>query len=157
MVSAPRQESPGLEKQELHQSSGMERCLHGVGVGSQEGCRCPQAPKGTNRGTGPQESAPHTATELPKRLQHARWGPGAALQQLQLRLRTEGAVRPGSTIPAVQAREPRALGDTAQIRALPPGQAGAGRTQDSQDLPATRWRRACISAAPAPRASRLLD
>ena len=55
-------------------------------------------------------------------------------------------MRPGSTIPAVQAPEPRAPGDTVQDPVLPLGQAEAGRTQDSEDTPASGGPKVCRSA-----------
>ena len=60
-------------------------------------------------------------------------GRGAVLVAAQV-----AAVRtvPRSTIPVVQAPEPRAPGDTAQNLALPLGQEEAGRTQGSKDTPA---------------------
>ena len=53
-MSPPEQESPAPEKQELYQSSWMERHSQGAWAGSQEGRRCPQAPRGTKRGTASQ-------------------------------------------------------------------------------------------------------
>ena len=60
-------------------------------------------------------------------------------------LRAEGAApcclrepRPGSPIPAAQAPDLRALGDTAQDPALPLAQGEAERAQDSEDAPAAR-------------------
>ena len=51
------------------------------------------------------------------------------------RLRVEGAARPGSANPTEQAREHRCPGTQPRIRP-PPGQAEAGRAQDSEDAPA---------------------
>ena len=54
-------------------------------------------------------------------------------------------------IPVAQAPEPTALGDTVQDLALLLGQVEAGRTQDSEDTPAARRRRAVQISAPQPR------
>ena len=56
--------------------------------------------------------------------------------------RRGGCGGPGSPIPAAQAPEPRATGDTAQGPVLPLGKAEAGRTHDSEDAPAASQPRA---------------
>ena len=61
-MSPPGQGSPTPEKQELYQSSRMERHSQGAQAGSLEGQRCPQAPRDTNRGTASQGGgARHTS------------------------------------------------------------------------------------------------
>ena len=61
-----------------------------------------------------------------------------------------GLHSPRSAIPEVKTSEPRAPGDTAQDLVVPPGQALAGRTQDSNDAPATRWPPNCAVWYPLP-------
>ena len=56
-------------------------------------------------------------------------------------------------IPAAQALEPRALGDTAQDPAIPPGQAEARRAQDSKDAPAAGRPPAVQISAPRPQSN----
>ena len=69
---------------------------------------------------------------------------GAAWPQKQLwlwsrqRLHMEGAAWPKITIPAVQAPERWALGDTTEDLALPSEKAEARRTQGNKDAPAAR-------------------
>ena len=63
--------------------------------------------------------------------------PGRNLGAAQAAIRMEGAAHPGNGIPVEQAPDPRALGDTAQDPALPPGQAEVGRAQDSKEAHAT--------------------
>ena len=53
-------------------------------------------------------------------------------------------------VPAAQSPEPKALGDTAQGPALPPGQAEAGRAQDSKDTPAAGQPRVVQISGPQP-------
>ena len=62
----------------------------------------------------------------------------------------KGLSGPGSAIPAAQAPDPRTLGDTAQDLVLPSGQAEAGGTKDSQDVPATGRPRAVQIGSPLP-------
>ena len=50
----------------------------------------------------------------------------------------------------VQARELRALGDTAQYLVFPPGQAEAGKTQGNKDAPVARQTRAVQISTPCP-------
>ena len=137
---SPGQESPVLEKQELHQSSWTERHSQRVGAGSQGGdaLRLP--------GTLTEELRLGRVCDIPRLSSqraavHPGWAPGAA----QRRLHGRGLCPPEITIPAVQALEPRAPGDPAQDPALPSGQAEAGRAQDSKDAPAIGRPRAEIS------------
>ena len=124
---SPGQESPVPEGQELHRPSRAER-------GSREveqdpgGRGCPQAPGDTDRGTAPRESAPSSLRAAARTA-----GPGAA------RVgsgggSTEGAARPGAN-PTAQAPEHWSPGHSPES-SLPPGQAEAGRAQDSKDAPA---------------------
>ena len=53
----------------------------------------------------------------------------------------------------MQAPEPRAPGDTAQDPVLPPGQAEAGRAQDSKDAPAPAEQ----TSSPAPQSLQALQ
>ena len=107
-------------------------------------------PGGALTGSAPGGERACTWAELPKGLERA---PGRGREQLRWRLGRGPARRvmrgPGSTIPAAQAPEPRALGDTPQDLALPPGQAEA-RTQDSKDTPASTQPRAVQIGAPRP-------
>ena len=125
------QESTLLEKQELHQSSWVERHSQGVRAGPQEGQGCPQAPWDTNRHLRPGESAPsslkgcsgHTA------------GTRSSSEGLSRRLRGEGAARPGAR---TQQRRPEGTGrrEHSPGSGLPAGQGEARRAQDSKYAPA---------------------
>ena len=136
---SPGQESPVPQKQGLHQSSRAERRWQEARAGSQEGRGCPQTPRDTNRHLLPGESAGHTLQ--PSSLKGCSVPHGA---QEQLGGSSGGgSVRRGllgperdsnSTGPGAQG-----AGDTAQNPALPPGQAEAGKAQDSKDTPANRW------------------
>ena len=138
----PGQESPDLENQELHQSSGQKGThweLEQDPLRERDALSLPGAlTEFLTLGR-----VHHTA-ELPKGLQRMpiwdRSGSGgdSVLRELH---------RPRSGIPAKQAQEPRGTRDTAQDLALPPGQAEAGRTQDRKDAPAAgRLRAEPISA-----------
>ena len=118
----------------------MERCSQGPPAGSQEGQWSPQVPGVTNRGSAPRGRARHTPlAQLPKGLQRAQRGLGSSSGGGSGGGSERRGLRgPGSTIPAAQTPEPRTPGNTAQDPALPLGQAEAGRTQDSEDAPATR-------------------
>ena len=165
----PGHESPVPEKQELYQSSQMERCMQGTRAGSQEGQWSPKVPRVTKRGSAPWGRTRHTQrAELLKGLECTPSGPtGVAQAEAQAAaLSREGCAVPGagsgggsmwrwlcgpkSTIPVAQAPEPKAPRDTAQDTVLPLGQAEARRTQDSEDTPATRWHRTVETRAPLP-------
>ena len=141
----PGQESPILEKQKLYQSSWKERCSQGTRADSQEGYRCPRAPRDTKRATKLWGRAVHTLqAELSKGLDAAPSGaPGAA--------QVAATVWPWECDSS--GAGPRAQGarDTAQDPALPPGQVEAGRTQGGKDAPAARWPRAVQINTPCPR------
>ena len=64
-----------------------------------------------------------------------------------LPLRATGS---GSSIPAAQALDPRAPGDTAQDPMIPPGQAEAGRAQDREDSLSLGSPKLCRSMPPVP-------
>ena len=133
-------ESPVPEKKELYQSSRSERHSQGARAGSQEGQGCPHAPRGTKRGTVPWgEGATHCGRSYLKGCSAGLGGPGSSSPGCSGRDCTRrGLHARRSTFAAVQALEPRALGDTAQHPVLPWRQAEARRTQDSKDAPATR-------------------
>ena len=89
----PGQESPGPEKQELYQSSRMERHSQGTRAGSQEGQWRPQAPGVTNRGPAPWGRASYTAA--PERAGARRAGSWEESKRLLgQRLHVEGAALP---------------------------------------------------------------
>ena len=72
------------------------KALQGTRAGSQDGEGCPQAPRGTNRGTVPRGRVQHTQqAELHKGLQQAPDGARELLRrQMRWQLHTEGAVWP---------------------------------------------------------------
>ena len=136
----PGQESTVPKKQELYQPSQSESRSQGARAGSQKGQGCPHAPRGTKRGTAPWgEGATHCRQSYLKGCSPCLEGPGSSSPGCS----GSDCTRRGlhgcrSTFAAVQALEPRALGDTAQHSVLPWGQAEARRTQDSKDAPGTR-------------------
>ena len=97
---------------QVYQSSRKERHLQGVRAGSQDGQGCPQAPRGTNRGTAPQGRGRHILwAELPKGLQHA---PGGARSGSGGGSASRGLHGPGAwfqrhrpQIPGHQGKQPR--------------------------------------------------
>ena len=108
-------------------------------AGSLEGHGCPQATGALTEELHPGgEHATHCGSSSLKGWSMAIGAPGAAQVAVRLWLYTGGLCSRRSAIPVVQAPEPRALGDTAQDPALPPGQAEARKTQDNEDSPAAR-------------------
>ena len=103
----PGQESPGPEKQKLHQSSRTERHSQGVGAGSQEGGDALRLPGTLTEDLRTGESC-HTPG--PSSLKGCS-APSGASWRRKLRC-------PGCVIPAAQAPEPRVPRDTAQDPAL---------------------------------------
>ena len=121
---SPGQESTVQEKQKRHQPSRRERCCQGVGVGPQEGRDALRLPGALTEHLRPRESVPHPPAELSTGLQRAPLGPGRAG-------RGSGE---GST---EEAARPASPGH--RIRRSSPGQAEAGRAQESEDAPAAGW------------------
>ena len=73
----PVQERPVPEMQ-VYQSSRKERHLQGARAGSQEGQGCPQAPRGTNRGTAPRGEQGHSSCQRPELCRSASPAPRAS-------------------------------------------------------------------------------
>ena len=132
----PGQESPVPEKQELHQSSRMERVSQGTQAGPQEGRGCPQTSRGTNRGPAPQGRVRHTLqlSSLKGWSGHT-VGPRSSCSGGSGGGSTPRGLRgPRSAIAAAQEPEPSARGDTAQDPVLPLGQTKVGRHRTVRKL-----------------------
>ena len=151
---SPGQESPGPEKQELHQSSQKERHSQETRAGSQEERGCPQAPRGTNRGTGPGENTHTPQAELPKGLECGLPGPESSSGSSG-GLQREGAAWPQEHDSSAQA--PGRRGTQPRIRCSTRDRRRPGLHNAARTLLPSGGPELCISVPPAPGASRPLQ
>ena len=144
------QESPVLEKQELHQTSRMERGRRELEQDPRRGGDALRLPATLTELLRPGERAPHPAAELPNGLQRAQGWTQEQHRGSSVGGSLRRGLRSGERDSNSTGSGAQGTGDTAQDLALPLGQAEAGRAQDSKNAPASRRPRAVQISGPNP-------